>query len=158
MKGMFENSNIETTLMNQSEIFSYLRDTEITRDVDKIIVHCSDSDNPRHDSIDVIKEWHTVYNGWSDIGYQFFIDFHGIIYIGRSLNEVGAHTFTQNDDSIGICLSGKYRFSKKQKDALQFLLTSLCSKYGLIRANVYGHNEFDKMKTCPNFDLSDFTT
>ena len=80
------------------------------RTINKIILHCSDSDNVGHDNIDEIRRWHLLKN-WLDIGYHFFITKSGELQYGRPLWMEGAHCKEYNKNSIGICLSGKEDFT-----------------------------------------------
>jgi len=135
------------------------------REIKKIILHCSDSD---FGSASLIRKWHTEERGWDDIGYHYVItngvqssmypyvaSGDGIIQEGRPLEIAGAHVKGQNTNSIGVCLIGKHHFTAKQLyDALPTLLQLLLPTYGLTFDNVYGHNEFDPDKTCPNFDVN----
>ena len=43
------------------------------RTLKRIIVHHSASDNPNHDDIEVIRNWHVNENGWADVGYHFLL-------------------------------------------------------------------------------------
>ena len=45
-------------------------------------------------------------NGWSGIGYHFYITRDGKVWQGRPLDRVGAHCLNNNSDSIGICFEG----------------------------------------------------
>ena len=135
------------------------------REVKKIILHCSDSD---YGSASLIKKWHTKERGWDDIGYHYVItngiqescrlykpEDDGVIQDGRPLEIQGAHVKGHNSDSIGICLIGKHHFTAKQTyDALPTLLQILLPTYDLTIDNVFGHNEFDPEKTCPNFEVN----
>lgn len=112
------------------------------------IIHCSDSDIPAHDSIDVIRKWHTEERGWNDVGYHWFIQSDGTIQKGRSMKQYGAHCKGYND-CVGICLHGRENFTWAQYIALGELIEELeCTE-------VYGHYEFSE-KTCPNFDVELF--
>ena len=53
-----------------------------------------------------IHSWH-VSNGWTGIGYHFFVRKDGTIYRGRPLDVVGAHVQGMNSCSIGICAEGE---------------------------------------------------
>jgi N-acetyl-anhydromuramyl-L-alanine amidase AmpD len=87
--------------------------------------------------------------------YPYVASDDGIIQEGRPLEIAGAHVKGQNTNSIGVCLIGKHHFTAKQLyDALPTLLQLLLPAYGLTFDNVYGHNEFDPDKTCPNFDVN----
>lgn len=121
------------------------------RNISKIIVHCSDSDYPHHDNIEIIRKWHVEERKWKDIGYHYVITKNGIIFCGRRLETAGAHCRGHNWDSIGICLTGKKIFSEEQFEALRCLVNNLRLTLGTLP--VFPHNFYDKGKTCPNFDL-----
>ena len=123
------------------------------RQINKIIVHCSDSDIPAHDDIETIRKWHVLENGWSDVGYHYFIQSNGNIQKGRDEARPGAHTRGHNQDSIGICLHGKNEFADTQFFALNTVIRSLL--YAFPKAEIYGHRDFDNNKTCPNFDVNE---
>lgn len=123
------------------------------REINKIIVHCSDSDIKEHDDISIIRGWHVNERGWSDVGYHFFIKKDGTVQKGRELATIGAHVAGHNSDSIGICLGGRHNFTTAQFDTLKVLLYDLTHHFLLTTNDVYGHRDFDKNKTCPNFDV-----
>ena len=123
------------------------------RRLNKIILHCSDSDNYRHDNIAEIDRWHRE-RGWRKIGYHFFIDKQGELFEGRPIHEKGAHCYGQNRNSIGICLSGRHDFQDIQLTTLQELILRLWHDYG--RLSIHGHCEFNSNKSCPNFDYIPF--
>lgn len=125
------------------------------RKITKIIIHCSDSDILVHDSIEVIKHWH-MQRDFNDVGYHYFIKKNGEIQKGRELKKVGAHTKGHNDDSIGICLSGRHEFTQEQFDSLRRICELLIENHCLVIENIFGHSHFDKSKTCPNFDVEIF--
>jgi N-acetylmuramoyl-L-alanine amidase len=117
----------------------------------KIVVHCSDSDRPNHDDISVIDQWHKE-RGWKGVGYHYFIRSNGEVQYGRHPSETGAHVSGHNSDSIGICLHGKKDFTHKQFQSLRTLIESLDLVLNI--KEVFGHRDFDKGKTCPNFDIN----
>ena len=59
------------------------------REIDRVFLHCSASSLPAHDDVSVIRSWH-LKNGWSDIGYHYFIKFDGMIQVGRNLEQTPA--------------------------------------------------------------------
>ena len=83
------------------------------RKINKIIVHCSDSDIESHNDISVVEDWHKE-RGFKTVGYHYFIKNDGSIQLGRPLEEIGAHCLNHNSDSIGICLAGRKNFSWQQ--------------------------------------------
>jgi N-acetylmuramoyl-L-alanine amidase len=137
------------------------------RKIKLIVLHCSDSDLPAHDNIEVIREWHTargfigpdgVKGTHDDVGYHFFINRSGMVFKGREESKVGAHVQGHNRFSIGICLSGKTFKSlhTEQFTIARQLVEKLLKKYNLTWKDVKLHRDLDSGKTCPNFSLDDF--
>jgi N-acetylmuramoyl-L-alanine amidase len=124
------------------------------RKIEKLVVHCSDS----QDSVDIgvkqIRRWHVEDNGWSDIGYHYVIRRDGRIERGRQDDTPGAHVRGHNSDSIGICVVGRTNFDTRQTQALYGLLRGLMEKYDLGVEDVWGHYELDDGKTCPNMEMT----
>lgn len=147
-------------------------DYKVKRDIKKIVVHCTATDNKKLNNFKMVKLLHTLppeflidwngddlitCRGWSDIGYHFFINKNGTVKKGRPLERPGAHTFRENHDSIGICVAGLYQFKSDQMTALYYLVQDLCLRFNIHpKENVFPHNHFAKYKSCPNFKLPDF--
>lgn len=142
------------------------------RRIDLIIVHCSDTPEGRHNTVEDIRAWHKA-KGWADIGYHFVVYIDGSIHNGRDVDKVGAHCSGHNSNSIGICYVGGcegevkngkivpktdkngYHIPKdtrtwEQKESLKYILKELKKMYP--NAKIYGHHDFDKGKPCPCFD------
>lgn len=133
----------------------------------QLIIHCSATDNPAQDSIEAIRNLHTAKDyqrftwgayktygkGFSDIGYHYFIDKAGVVHEGRHPELQGAHCKGHNEDSVGICVSGRKKFTEIQLRKTAFLVQDLMGAYDLVRSNVRPHSSFDRRKSCPNFDL-----
>ena len=127
--------------------------------IEKIIIHCSDSDNPWHDNIETIRQWHKEF-GFDDIGYHHFIPKIKLYPdTGRPLEIVGAHCLGHNRDSVGICLSGKERFNEIQFVVASILCENLAKQLGWknLKDRIFPHNYFNKFKTCPNFPIEKIT-
>lgn len=97
-----------------------------------------------------VNQWHKA-NGWSGIGYHFFVRKNGEVYRGRPLWAVGAHVFGMNDCSVGICAEGDYHnrdkvMPEKQKKATQELIAYLKTIYH--DARIVGHKEIGD-SNCP---------
>ena len=60
-----------------------------------------------------IHSWHRA-NGWTGIGYHFFVRKDGTIYRGRPINVVGAHVQGMNSCSIGFVLRAIIIQKKRQ--------------------------------------------
>lgn len=53
-----------------------------------------------------IHNMHIQQNGWSGIGYHFYVRKDGSIYRGRPIEYIGTHTMNYNGNSIGVCFEG----------------------------------------------------
>lgn len=130
------------------------------REINKIIIHCSDSGFGDAETID---QWHKQ-RGWDGNGYHFVITnghiksgskydkaFDGKIEKGRDVEKRGAHCYGHNKTSIGICLIGKEAFTAEQLlTSLPSIVNELKRKYGLTDKDVYPHSKLNVGKTCPN--------
>jgi N-acetyl-anhydromuramyl-L-alanine amidase AmpD len=130
------------------------------REVKKIIVHCSDSE---FGNAALIDSWHRE-RKWRCIGYHFVIEngrpsnakeyydfLDGAISSGRSISKSGSHTYRHNKDSVAICLIGKKIFTSRQQLKLYDLINTLLEMFP--HADLDGHRDYEKKKTCPNFDV-----
>ena len=127
-------------------------------DVKYLIIHCSYTPESMDIGKGDIDRWHRE-KGWMMIGYHKVIKRDGTVEDGRPLSKSGAHVRGMNRTSIGICLIGGMNRSKdgpdlnytdEQMKSLRSLLDDLKEDYP--KAKVRGHTDFDKGKTCPNFD------
>lgn len=137
------------------------------RFINLVHIHCSATDPSRPVTVEDIRDWHVNGNGWSDIGYHFFIPRSGMVDYGRDRDadgdiweEIGAHVRGHNRHSIGICLEGglgghehdqfRDNFTVHQEVALVALLKAI--KGALPHVRIAGHNEF-AAKACPCFQV-----
>jgi len=119
-----------------------------------LIVHCSDTDNNKYLNASDIHKMHINF-GWDGIGYHKVICRCGKIENGRPEYWVGAHVKGKNEISLGVCLIGRDKFTKKQFISLEKVLKSWKSLYP--NANIIGHCDTgDTLKTCPNFNVTDW--
>ena len=79
-----------------------------------------------------VDSWHKA-NGWSGIGYHYFIRKDGSICEGRPIWATGAHASGKNSESIGVCVEGNYDeelvMPEAQKDAVKFVLRDIKLRY-----------------------------
>lgn len=94
------------------------------------------------------------------IGYHYVIRVNGLVECGRRVSETGAHAKGVNQRSIGVCLIGLGRFSRRQWAALQSLVEGLQrdrTRDGLPPLRVIGHRDVPGASTnCPGFDVADW--
>ena len=145
--------------MNIIEGYNYdgiLGDRETTKE---IIIHCTDTPRDGRIGVEDINLWH-IRRGFSCIGYHYVIRADGEIERGRAEEKIGAHCLGHNRESIGICyVGGRDKFGRyadtrteRQKKAMHLLVKALKAKYPTI-TEVHGHNEYNKAKYCPCFDV-----
>lgn len=121
------------------------------RIVNRVFIHCSASDNPAHDNIQTMTQWH-LERGFKEVGYHFFIKKDGQIQIGRSLEKTGAHAKNHNTGTIGICLHGlkKENFTQTQFNSLSYICHVINDAYNG-KITFHGHREV-AARDCPVFD------
>lgn len=122
-------------------------------EIDEIIIHhtaTEDDMSPQH-----LESVHLWLRKFSMIGYHFLITREGVIYEGRPLDIVGAHTIEHNSNSIGIVLIGNFsqQFpSYIQLISLSALTRSLKENYGI--ENVSLHRNYNSSTECPGDRLT----
>lgn len=119
------------------------------RPVRKIFLHCSASDNAKHDNVATMQAWHKE-RGFTEIGYHYYIDKFGKRYEGRSLEKVPAAQAGHNTNSIAICAGGLKEFSAVQLAEVKKLCLEIDAAYnGMV--TFHGHCEVSN-KSCPVYD------
>lgn len=71
---------------------------------------------------------------------------------------VGAHCFGQNETSVGVCLSGRTKFTDAQMMSTQLICRDINDIFSICKNAddiVYPHSYFCPEKTCPNFEITD---
>jgi len=127
------------------------------RNINKIVVHCTATPEGREVTVNDLHKWHVVDNGWSDIGYHWFIDLNGTLHECRPEYKQGAHAKGHNKNSVGICYAGgcdsdmnpKDTRTDAQKETLRCILEDLRGRYQ--QAEIIGHRDISS-KACPSFD------
>lgn len=127
------------------------------RNVNKIIVHCTATPEGRNVTVNDLHKWHVIENGWSDIGYHWFIDLNGTIHQCRPEEKAGAGAKGHNKNTIHSCYAGgcddemkpKDTRNEAQKEALRCHMEDLRGRYP--QAEIIGHRDVSS-KACPSFD------
>ena len=131
------------------------------REINAIIIHCSDTKAGQNFTAADIDRWHKA-RGFVGIGYHYVITLDGKVEPGRPIETIGAHCKQQrmNHLSIGICYiggqdaQGNYADTRTpaQRLAMHSLVTRLRSQYNIPANRVFGHRDFAP-KACPCFDV-----
>ncbi len=99
--------------------------------------------------VDSIHRTH-IGNGWSGIGYHFYVRKSGEVFKGRPIGTVGAHTTGKNSVSIGVCFEGDFEkevsMSNAQLKSGKELLAYLKNLYP--NAEMRRHRDF-QATACP---------
>ena len=123
------------------------------REIRKIFIHYSATDNPLHNNLEVIRDWHINDNEWDDIGYHYFLTKDGKIWDGRNIEKEPAAQKDHNEHTIAICLSGLNELTKSQFISLENLLHEIESEYNYV-LKIFGHKDIAETK-CPGFEVKD---
>ncbi len=125
--------NVIETDWDWKSVLSERRGTSV------IVLHHAAAKTCTAEQIDM---WHKN-NGWSGIGYHFFIRKNGEIYRGRPIWAVGAHAQGTNLNSVGVCVEGDYStettMPSPQKTALKSVLKFLKEMYP--EADIKAHKD-----------------
>jgi len=121
--------------------------TKPKRKIGKVFLHCSASDNPKHDNPETIEEWH-IARKFAEIGYHFYINQAGEVFQCRNIEKVPAAQKGHNTGSIAICCGGLTVFSQAQLTALYMLCKRINAAYNG-QIEFWGHSEVEPNKTCP---------
>jgi len=124
------------------------------RQVFKVFLHCSASDNPKHDNPQTIEKWH-IERKFKEMGYHFYINKKGDIFYGRSLENIPAAQKGYNTGSIAICCGGLKTFTKDQQRALRALCLYINHLYK-DALTFHGHCEVEPNKTCPVYPYKEW--
>lgn len=141
-----------------SDIDNAIQQGAGARTISFVVIH-TEGDGVNNDtSAAAIRAWHKQGNGWSDIGYHFWVRMNGFVELGRPLELAGSHARGFNTNSIGIGCAGDgdiRDFTMAQYDALFDLCWALQKRFGVPWAHFIGHREVvrygapDPKKTCP---------
>lgn len=120
------------------------------RRIERVFIHCSASDNPDHDDVSVIRQWHLHrVPPFRDVGYHYFIQFDGNVQTGRDIEVSPAAQEGHNARTIAICCAGLKDFTEAQYKSLRDFCLAIHS--ALPDVTFHGHCEVSN-KTCPVFN------
>ena len=128
------------------------------RDVALIVIHHTAASESAWGWEDIRSDH--ISKGWSDIGYHYGIGADGTTYTGRDEDDVGAHAYGNNADSIGVVLLGDFHDTgtlptSAQLDSTAELLSELLRTYGLSTDDLQPHSALGSASghtDCPGFD------
>lgn len=127
-----------------------------------VIHHTARSQNENIENL----EQHMMNDGYDIIGYHFVITADGTVYEGRPITYMGAHVYANNENKIGLVLTGNFHPEAKgvkyyikgampteptieQYKSMEILIKILITQYGI--DYIGGHRDFDIVNTtvCP---------
>jgi hypothetical protein len=105
--------------------------TPVNTTATHLIVHHSAGTNTSNDWAAVVRSiwnFHTGFNGWDDIGYNWLVDPNGVIYEGRGDGRLGAHFCGTNGGTMGVCVLGDFTNISPSQNAIAGLESLLAWK------------------------------
>lgn len=113
---------------------------------DAIVLHHAAAVSASAEDIDRIHKG----NGWSGIGYHYYVRKNGEVHRGRPEWAIGAHVLDHNSHTIGVCAEGNYEtetdMPAAQLAALRALVADLRTRYPA--AQVKRHSDY-MATACP---------
>lgn len=122
-----------------------------------VVIHHAGMRLDKDMTVSDIHDFHINKNHWSGIGYHFVVHKNGIIEHGRPAEAIGAHSFLNNEFTVGICLTGNYNLGNPPQEQLYSavqLIAAICDKYKFPATDttIFGHKDFGNT-TCPGKNL-----
>jgi N-acetylmuramoyl-L-alanine amidase len=74
--------------------------------INEIVIHCSATPEDRYFGPEELEAMHAARGIRKPGGYHYLISNHGERTTIRPINEIGAHIYGHNTDTVGICYSG----------------------------------------------------
>ena len=128
-----------------NENYDFKNGLENRTKTDKIVIHHRAGDG----DVQSIHAQHKN-QGFSGIGYHFYVRKSGQVYKGRPIASVGAHAIGANYDSIGVCFEGNFdvedTMPPQQLKAGKELVSYLKTLYP--RAEIISHRDVQST-ACP---------
>lgn len=126
------------------------------------MIHHSLTKDSQTVSWPAIRRYHTITNGWDDIGYHYGIelleDKLGSSYeviLGRPENQRAAACPQggMNSIAIHICCVGNFDIEKPAAEMLRILASRLLipvmDRYKISSSKIVGHRDYNPAKSCP---------
>lgn len=157
IKNEIEEDETETTCENSESLISYIKDSEISRNIDYIVVHCT-ATSPNASVSGIENYWRNTL-GWKSPGYHILIKPNGEFTVLSDFNNVTNGVRGYNSRSIHVSYIGGIDSkanpldtrTEEQKLLIKLSLKELKAK--LPNAIIMGHRDFDGVKkACPSFD------
>ncbi len=125
------------------------------QNIDTLFLHHTSTEN---ETVEQVHQSH-LNNGWSGIGYNWYVRKNGEVWQGRDINFVPAGVLDHNANSVHICFEGNFEIDTMTNEQIQagFNIIDYVKKLLPNIKTVLGHKEV--MATdCPgkNFPLDTF--
>lgn len=115
----------------------------------KVCIHCSATPETSRLTFEQCRKMHKKQNGWSDIGYNLYIERDGSIHQGRKFGAQLAHAKGHNTGFIAICYEGGLDKDLNPKDT-----RTEAQKQALIACKLFIERMFDVIEWMGHRDLS----
>ena len=145
--------------MNIGKVKLSFHEMELRDYTGAIVIHHSGFIVDKDSTVQDIHNFHLVHRKWAGIGYHFVIHKDGFIEYARPLEYRGAHAMSNNEFTVGICLTGNYNLAEPPMPQVQSaiqLIGAVCHKYKFLPTDttIFGHRDLGKT-SCPGKNLYD---
>ncbi len=132
----------------------------MTRQIDLIVIHCSDTRPNQNYTVEMLKRDHRRRGFGEWPGYHVYIRRDGSVFYTRPVAKVGCHVRGFNAHSVGICYEGGHSLSPEYKYEDNRTAEQVVAMYEVVKvmrecwpeARVVGHHDLNPGKACPCFD------
>lgn len=136
-----------------------------------LVIHCTDTPEGRVISADDIRRWHLKENGWKQVGYTDMIHLDGRVErLVKNNDDAFVDGWEITNGAIGhnkhsrhiVYVGGLARNGRTPKDTRTpeqiEALTKIVKAFHKTAPNaeIIGHNDLNKNKACPCFDVKKF--
>lgn len=144
--------------VKQTDLILMRNDVSEREATNRIIIHHTGNKTDLDMSAKDAHILHKYTFGWAGVGYHYIIRKDGSIEACRPEHLIGAHALSNNDDSIGIALSGNLNMADPTELQLKSLISLsayLANKYALDLNEpgvLIGHRDVNKT-ACPGVNM-----
>ena len=143
-----------------SDLKTHLKGLAPERAINRVIVHHfyrpAASQWKGLPTLEGVCRYHTVEQGWGDIGYHLVVGPDDTIWLARPIEQAGAHCKGQNDHSVGVAYAADFDSEDPVKNGLAAghqAVAAVCQRFAVPASEVYFHRDFAP-KSCPGTKLS----
>lgn len=129
------------------ELTDYMKGLAPKRKIDRVIIHHfwkpKAADWKGKATLDAVYDYHARVQGWDDIGYHVVVGPDDSVWLGRPMEQTGAHTIGQNERSVGIAYAADFDSEEPKENGYDTgvrVCAAVLKRFGLDENDVYFHH------------------